>query len=179
MVLLVCGAAAAGAKDKPPVLHRIPLPPRPDFAELDWLQGEWAGKTTGKSPAGEVNLSIRLDLDQRYLVFRGDEKLAATPEIPEFREAWLGILTQESTKTGFILRLFSDSGFMTRYRAAIEAGTVTFNPEGGEHPPPGWLFRRIIQRTDVGELLVTLQAAPPQKPFFDYYSAILKLKPKP
>ena len=77
---------------------------------------------------------------------------------------------------GFILRVFSDTGFMTRYRATVAAGTVTFNQEGGELPPPGWLFRRIIQRTDVGEILLTVQVAPPQKPFFDYYSSVLKRK---
>jgi hypothetical protein len=180
VLLTLCGAAVgAAAKDKPPVLHRIPLPPRPDFSEVEWLKGDWAGKTTGKSPAGEISLSVTLDLGERYLVLRGEEKLAATPEIPEYRETWLGILTPDAAQMGFILRIFSDTGFMTRYRTTIDAGTVTFHPEGGEQPPPGWLFRRIIQRTDVGELLVTLQAAPPQKPFFDYYTAILKRKVSP
>jgi len=172
-LMLLCGSAAAVGKDKPPVVHRIPLPARPDFSELDWLAGEWAGKTTEKSPAGEISLSISFDLDQRYLIFRGEEKLVATPSLPEYKESWLGVLTQDPAGGGFILRAFSDTGFMTRYRATVAAGTVTFNPEGGEQPPPGWLFRRIFQRTDVGELLVTLQAAPPQKPFFDYYSAKL------
>jgi hypothetical protein len=179
LLTLLFGAALAAAKEKPPGVHRIPLPPRPDFSELDWLAGEWVGKTTDKSPAGEISLSVTLDLDQRYLILRGEEKLAATPEIPEYKEAWLGVLTQDAAKAGFILRVFSDSGFISRFRALVEKGTVTFSPEGGEQPPPGWLFRRIIQRTDVGELLVTLQAAPPQKPFFDYYSALLKRKTAP
>lgn len=173
LLMLLCGAAGAIAKDKPPVVHRIPLPARPDFSELDWLSGEWEGKTTDKSPQGEIRLSVSLDLDKRYLIFRGEEKLAATPELPEYKEAWLGILTQGPAGDGFILRIFSDSGFITRYRASVVAGSITFNPEGGEQPPPGWLFRRIFQRTDIGELLVTVQAAPPQKPFFDYFSAIL------
>ncbi len=176
LLLFALGATLAGAKDKPPVIHRIPLPPRPDFSELDWLTGDWAGKTTDKSPEGEIGLTVNLDLDQRYLVFRGSEKLSATPEIPEYKESWIGILTQDGVKAGFILRIFSDSGFITRFRGAVEKGTITFSPEGGEQPPPGWLFRRIFQRIDVGELLVTVQAAPPQKAFFDYYSAILKRK---
>jgi hypothetical protein len=173
LLMLLCGAAGAVAKDKPPVVHRIPLPTRPDFSELDWLAGEWEGKTADKSPAGEIHLSVSLDLDNRYLIFRCAEELAATPELPEYKEAWLGIMTQDPKGEGFILRIFSDSGFITRYRAGVVAGTVTLNQEGGEQPPPGWLFRRIFQRTDIGELLVTVQAAPPQKPFFDYYSAKL------
>ena len=167
LLMLHFGGALAPAKEKPPVIHRIPLPPRPDFSELDWLTGEWAGKTSEKSPAGEVSLSVSFDLGQRYLIFRCEETLAATPDIQAYQESWLGVLTQDRTTEGFVLRVFSDTGFMTRYRATVVAGTVTFNQEGGELPPPGWLFRRIIRRTDVGELLVTLQAAPPQKAFFN------------
>jgi hypothetical protein len=173
LLMLLCGAAAALGKDKPPVVHRIPLPTRPNFSELDWLTGEWAGKTSEKSPPGEISLSVSFDLDKRYLIFRGVDELAATPSLPEYKESWLGVLTQDLTGGGFILRVFSDTGFMTRYRATVVAGTVTLNQEGGEQPPPGWLFRRILQRTDVGELLVTLQAAPPQKSFFEYYTAKL------
>lgn len=177
LLMLLCGAAGAFAKEKPPVVHRIPLPPRPDFADLDWLIGEWTGVTSGKSPKGETGLSVSFDLDKRYMIFRGEEKLDATPELPEYKESWLGILSPDpAAGGGFILRVFSDSGFITRFRATVVAGTVTFNQEGGEQPPPGWLFRRIFQRTDIGELLVTVQAAPPQKPFFDYYSAGLKHK---
>lgn len=173
LLMLLCGASATLAKDKPPVVHRIPLPTRPNFSDLDWLVGEWAGKMSEESPAGEISLSVSFDLDKRYLIFRSEEKLAATPSLPEYRESWLGVLTQDVEGGGFILRAYSDSGFMTRYRATVVAGTITLNQEGGELPPPGWLFRRIFQRTDVGELFVTLQAAPPQKPFFDYYSAKL------
>jgi hypothetical protein len=176
LLMLLCGAAGAVAKDKPPVVHRIPLPARPDFSELDWLAGEWEGKTADKSPEGEMRLTVSVDLDKRYLIFRGEEKLAATPDFPEYKEAWLGVMTQDPAGSGFILRIFSDSGFITRYRASVVAGTFTLSQEGGEQPPPGWLFRRIFQRTDIGELLVTVQAAPPQKPFFDYFSAVLKRK---
>ncbi len=176
LLMLLFGGAAALAKEKPPVVHRIPLPPRPDFSEVDWLVGEWAGKTTEKSPAGEVSLTVSFDLDKRFLIFRCDESLAATPSLQAYKESWMGVLSQDRQNGGFVLRVFSDTGFMSRYRATVVAGTVTFSPEGGEQPPPGWLFRRTMQRTDVGELLVTLQAAPPQKTFFDYYSAHLKRK---
>jgi len=174
--MLLWGAVAAFGKDKAPVVHRIPLPPRPDFSELDWVIGEWEGKTAGKSPVGEIRLSVSLDLDNRYLILHGEEKLDATPDLPEYKESWLGVLTEDPMGVGFILRMFSDTGFMTRYRATLATGTLTFNQEGGELPPPGWLFRRIIQRTDLGELLLTVQVAPPRKPFFDYYSSVLKRK---
>jgi hypothetical protein len=173
LLALTLAAAAALAKEKPPVIHRIPLPPRPDFSDLDWLIGDWSGKTTENSPKGEVSLSVSFDLDKRFMVFRGQETLAATPTLGESRESWLGLLSQDPSGGGFILRVFSDKGFITRYRVTVIAGTVSLDPEGGEQPPPGWLFRRTLQRTDIGEMLETVQVAPPQKPFFDYYAAKL------
>ena len=173
LLALVLGGAVALAKEKPPVIHRIPLPPRPDFSDLDWLIGEWTGKTTGKSPEGEVSLTVILDLDKRFMILRGQETLAGTPTLVESKETWLGVLSQERPGEGFVLRVFSDTGFVSRYRVTVNAGTLSLNPEGGEHPPPGWLFRRTLQRTGIGEMLETVQVAPPQKPFFDYYAAKL------
>jgi hypothetical protein len=174
ILALVLGGAVALAKEKPPVIHRIPLPPRPTFSDLDWLVGTWTGKTTEHSPKGDVSLTVSFDLDSRFMVFRGQETLAATPTLLESKETWLGILSQDRSVGGYLLRVFSDTGFITRYRVTVDAGTISLDPEGGEQPPPGWLFRRTLQRTDIGEMLATVQVAPPQKPFFDYYSATLK-----
>jgi hypothetical protein len=55
----------------------------------------------------------------------------------------------------------------------VEGPETHINPEGGEQPPPGWLFRTVIKRTDPQEFVETVQAAPPNKPFFDYYTAKL------
>lgn len=85
----------------------------------------------------------------------------------------MGILGASRGDGGFVLRTFSSTGFITRYRVTAEGPEIRFNPEGGERPPPGWLFRRVIQRTGVGEMTETVQVAPPAKPFFDYYSAKL------
>jgi hypothetical protein len=75
--------------------------------------------------------------------------------------------------SGFLLRTFSSTGFITRYRVTVEGAETHINPEGGESPPPGWLFRTVIKRTDPQELVETVQAAPPNKSFFDYYTAKL------
>jgi hypothetical protein len=174
MVLLcVLGSLPAPAKDKPPVTYRIPLPPKPDYDPLDWLVGEWTGKTSEPSPQGEIRLLISYDLDKRFMIFREETALAATPTVPATNESWLGILSPDPSGNGFLLRAFSSTGFITRYRLTVDQGAVSLSPEGGEEPPPGWLFRRTIQRSDVGELSETVQVAPPNKPFFDYYTAKL------
>jgi hypothetical protein len=85
----------------------------------------------------------------------------------------MGILGASPDGVGYILRTFSSTGFIARYRVMVEGPEIRFNPEGGEKPPPGWLFRRLIQRTGVGELSDDVQVAPPGKSFFDYYSAKL------
>lgn len=178
-LLWTLSAVAAPAKDKPALTYRIPLPPRADFGSLDWLIGEWAGKTGERSPQGEIHLAISYDLDKRFLIFREEVALAATPTALATNESWLGILSPDPTGKGFLLRVFSNTGFITRYRVTVDQASVSFNPEGGEEPPPGWLFRRTLQRLDVGELNETVQVAPPGKPFFDYCTAKLARVPAP
>jgi hypothetical protein len=173
LLLSTLAGSALVAKDRPPVVHRIPLPPRPDFSELDWLVGEWVGTTTDKSPRGEVRLVVSFDLDKRILILREEVSLTATAALPESKETWMGILSQDRADGTFVLRVFSDTGFISRFRVTVDAGTVSFSPEGGEQPPPGWLFRRTLQHANVGEMLETVQVAPPQKTFFDYYTAKL------
>jgi len=173
VLLWMLGAVAAPAKDKTPLTYRIPLPPKADFGPVDWLVGDWTGKTGERSPQGEIRLAVSYDLDKRFLIFREETALAATPTVPATNESWLGILSPDPAGKGFVLRAFSSTGFISRYRVTVEQGQVSFNPEGGEEPPPGWLFRRTLQRVDVGELSETVQVAPPGKPFFDYCTAKL------
>jgi len=166
-------AVSLAAKEKPPVLYSIPLPPPPDFSELDWLVGEWMGKTTGRGSPGEVRFSAGFDLGKRFMVLRGEVSLTATKSAPASTESWLGILGASPEGSGYILRTFSNTGFIARYRVTVDGPEIRFNPEGGEKPPPGWLFRRLIQHTGIGEFTETVQVAPPTKPFFDYYTAKL------
>ena len=173
------GGTAAAAKDKPPVQYQIPIPTPPDFSVLDWLQGRWTGKTIANSPPGEEQLSVSPDLEKHFLVFRGEVSLAATPTVPAAKESWIGILSASPDRAGFILRVFSSTGFSTRYRLTVEAPEAHLNPEGGDSPPPGWLFRRIWARTGPNEFTETVQAAPPGKTFFDYYTAKLTRVPLP
>jgi hypothetical protein len=173
ILLCLAGATPLSPKEKPPVVHRIPLPPMPDYSAFDWLVGEWAGKTSDDSPQGEVHLAISYDLGKRVMVFRQHVQLAATDSVPETSETWMGILTPDPSGNGFRLHVFSDTGFITRYRVTVEEASVYLNPEGGEEPPAGWLFRRTLKRTNVGELTETVQVAPPNKAFFNYYTAKL------
>lgn len=160
-------------KEKPAPTYTIPLPPLPDFSGINWLIGEWSGKTGEQKPQGDVHLKVSYDLEKRVAVFRESVLLPATKTAPEAAETWMGILTADRPGAGYTLRVFSSNGFVTRYRVTAEGAEIQFNPEGGEQPPPGWLFRRKLTRTDTDALTETVQVAPPQKPFFDYFTAKL------
>jgi hypothetical protein len=175
LIFLASPAAGWPAK-KPPRTYAIPLPAKPDFSPLEWLVGEWQGKTTAKSPQGEVALSVEYDLDQRFLILREKVMLAATATAPSVSESWLGILSGQRPGGDYVLRVFSSTGFITRYRVTVDKAVIRFTPEGGEQPPPGWLFRRVVTRTSPAELTETVEAAPPGGDFFDYYAATLSQK---
>jgi hypothetical protein len=182
LVLTLIGALAAAplvAKHKPPVQYQIPMPTQPDFSALDWLQGQWTGKTLPNSPPGDMRLSVSPDLEKHFLVFRGEVSIAATPTVPATKESWMGILSPSLDGAGFILRVFSSTGFITRYRLTGDGPEVHLNPEGGESPPPGWLFRRVWARTGIDEFSETVQAAPPGKAFFEYYTVKFARVPAP
>ncbi len=171
-LVLVLGAGFLAAKEKQPVTYSIPLPPKPDFSALDWLVGEWTGKTTGNGPQGEVHFSASYDLDQRFMILREEVSFAATSTAPALRETSMGILSG-GPGSGFILRWFSTTGFITRYRLSINGTEISLNQEGGDNPPPGWLFRRLIQHPDPSQFIETVQVAPANRPFFQYYIAKL------
>ncbi len=179
LVFFLWGGASLAAKDKPPTVYTVPLPPKPDFSSLDWLVGEWTGKTTGPSASGEIRFSVAFALEDRFMVFKEEITLAATKTAPATHESWIGVLSANPAGTGFLLRTFSSTGFIFRHRVTVEGPEIHFTPEGGDQPPPGWLFRRVIQRVDVTEINETVQAAPPNKPFFDYYTARLIRAPSP
>ena len=163
-------------KEKPPTTYSIPLPPLPDFSRLDWLVGEWSGKTGDQKPQGDVHLNISYDLGKRVMVFRESVSIPAANSVPATSETWIGILTPDNAGAGYILRVFSSTGFVTRFRVTAQEAEIQFNPEGGGQPPPGWLFRRKLTRTDTDAMTETVEASPPQKPFFEYFTAKLTRK---
>lgn len=170
-LVLVFLPGLSPAKEKPATTYKIPLPPKPNFSPLDWLVGDWAGKTAGHGAQGEIRLTVEYALDKRFLIFREEVSLASAKTAPVTRETWMGVLVVGALDTVFLLQTFSSTGFITRYRVTADKAEIHFSPEGGEQPPPGWLFRRTIHRLGEGEFTETVQAAPPNKPFFDYYSA--------
>jgi hypothetical protein len=175
ILALTClvGAAPRDSKQKSPTVYQIPLPERPDFSAVDWLVGEWTGNTTDQRTQGEVHLSVSYQLDQHIVLFRGETTLQAPKTSAPMKESWLGVLTPDRQGGGFLLRTFSSMGFITRYRVTVDGPETHFNPEGGDQPPPGWLFRTVIKRTNPQEFVETVQVAPPNKSFFDYYTAKL------
>jgi hypothetical protein len=175
ILVLACLVQAAPlvAKEKPPTIYQIPLPAKPDFTAMDWLVGEWAGKTTDQRAPGEIHLSVSYQLDKQIMLLRGETSLQATKSSPAMKESWLGVLTAGRGSGGFLLRMFASTGFITQYQVTVEGPEIRINPEGGDQLPPGWLFRMLIKRTDPQEFVETVQAAPPNKSFFDYYTAKL------
>lgn len=160
------------AKEKPARTYKIPLPPAPDFSPIDWVIGDWSGKTTDHDRQGDVHLSVAYDLERRVMVFRETISLPATKTIPGTNETWMGILCAVPA-TRFVLRVFSSTGFSTRFRVTTEEAEIRFTPEGGDQPPPEWLFRRTLVRTNADEMTETVQTAPPGKEFFVFYTAKL------
>jgi len=167
------GVAPRDSKEKSPTIYQIPVPERPDFSAVDWLVGDWAGKTTDQRNQGDLRLSVSYQLDKHVILLRGDTALQSTKTSPPTKESWLGVLTQDRRSGGFLLRIFSSTGFITRYRLTVDGPETRINPEGGDQPPPGWLFRTVIKRTNPQEFVETVQVAPPNKSFFDYYTAKL------
>ena len=170
-LLLVPVALAAG--EKSPSTYRIPLPPKPDFSSLAWIIGDWSGQTLRHSPQGEVHLSVSYGLDERVIIFREEISLAATREAPAVQESSIGFLSADPSGNSFLLQLYSSTGFITQYRVSVAGPEIDFSPAGGLQPPPGWLSRRVLERSDVDGFTETVQLAPPQKAFFDYYTAAL------
>jgi len=178
VLLSMLGAAPLQAKEKPSTTYAVPLPAKSDFSALEWLIGNWNGYTTSRGAQGDIRLSVEFTLDRRFILFREELTLAAGGAAPATKEAWMGILSGGSTSATFVLRMFSSTGFVTRYRVSVEGAEVHFNPDGGDQPPPGWLFRRNLVRSDEGEFTETVQVAPPQHSFFDYYTAKLTRAPR-
>lgn len=170
LILVLIVPLALAAKDKHPSTYRIPLPPKPDFSSLEWLVGNWTGQMLKNSPQGQIHLSVSFDVDHRIMVFREKISLAATQEIPATRESSIGILSSAPSGHSFQLQVYSSTGFINRYRVTVEGSEIDFTPAGGIQPLPGWLKRRTIQRSDVDGFTETVQLAPPQKPFFNYYT---------
>ncbi len=164
-------AASQQSKTPAPATYSIPLPPKPDFSSISWLIGDWTGTTAGQGRAGTIHLHAALDLGNRYIVLRQELSLPATKTAPATRESWMGILSPGDPD--FILNTFSSTGFMTRYRVTVNGTQIYFIPEGGEQPPPGWLFRSAFEHTGPSGMTITVQASPPNRPFFVYYTAKL------
>jgi hypothetical protein len=173
LVLLLMFSSPLAARQNPPKVYSIPLPPPTDFSSLSWMVGEWSGKTTEKSPPGRVHLSVSYALDKRFLLLKEDVSFDARGSAAATHESWLGVLSALPSGQGYTMRMFSSTGFITRYRVSVEEANVRFAPEGGELPPPGWLFRRTLARTGVGEITESVEVAPPDQSFFNYYTATL------
>jgi len=171
-VVLLLGPALLVANDKQQPPYRILLPPKPNFLPLDWMIGEWSGKMIGNGPQGEVHFSAEYDLNQRFMILREEVSFAATSTVPAVKEDSLGVLSG-GPSSGFVLRWFSTTGFITLYRLSVNGPEISLNQEGGDNPPPGWLFRRLIRHPDPSQFIETVQVAPANRQFFDYYTATL------
>lgn len=170
-VLILLAPSVLAAKDQRPPTYSIPMPPKPNFSSLAWMIGKWTGQTVKHSPSGEIQLSVSYDLDRRVMVFREQVHLDATNEAPASNESSIGILSAAPSSNSFQFQVYSSKGFISRYRVTVAGSEIDFTPNGGPQPLPGWLSRRIIQRSDIDGFTETVQLAPPQKSFFNYYTA--------
>lgn len=178
---LFCAIAGAPlpAQQKNPRSYSIQLPPQPDYSAFSWLIGDWTGKTLGKGAPGEVLLSFAYELGKRFMILREEVSLPATKTAPATHESLMGVLSANAAG-GFEMNLYSSSGFVSRYLVTARSNEIDFQPDGGSLPPPGWLFRRIFRQTSPGQCVESVAVAPPQRAFFDYYTANLsRVTPAP
>lgn len=163
----------ARAAQKGRNIYTIPTPARADYSTLQWLIGDWSGKTTGKGMPGQVLLSASFALGRRFIILREQLSLPATQAAPASKEDFMGILSSTGSPTRYVFTLYSSNGFVTRYQVSVKNGEIDFNPAGGLEPPPGWLFRRSIRQTTSQQCVESVDVAPPNQPFFNYYTATL------
>lgn len=177
LILILLVPAVLVAREKQPPTYSIPLPPKPDFSSVAWMVGNWTGQMVKHSRPGEIHLSVLYELDRRIMVFREQVSLAATQEAPATKESSIGILSPSPSGNSFLFQVYFSTGFISRYRVTVDGPEIDFTPDGGSQPPPGWLTRRIIQRSDIDGFTETVQLAPPQKSFFNYYTAAFIRQP--
>lgn len=176
-----CALAGAPlpAQQKTPRAYTIQLPPQPNYSPFAWLIGDWTGKTDGKGAEGEVLLSFAYELGERFMILREEVSLPATKATPATHESLMGVISS-NTAGGFEMNLYSSSGFVSHYLVTARQGEIDFQPDGGPLAPPGWLFRRVFRQTSSGQCVESVAVAPPQRAFFDYYSATLsRVTPAP
>jgi hypothetical protein len=170
-VLRPCPAhAAQKARDT----YTITTPAPADYSNFQWLIGDWSGKTTGKGAQGDVLLSASFALGKRFIILREQLSLPATKLAPASTQESIGILSGGSSGSKYQFAQYSSNGFVTRYQVSVGNGEIDFNPAGGLEPPSGWLFRRSIRQTNKDECVETIDVAPPNQPFFNYYTASLR-----
>jgi hypothetical protein len=153
--------------------YTVATPAPADYSKLQWLIGDWSGKTTGKGPQGGVLLSASFALGKRFIILREQLSLPATKAAPATQEQSMGILSGSASGRNYEFDLYSSNGFITQYQVSVGNGEIDFSPEGGIEPPPGWLFRRSIRQTKKQQCIETVDVAPPNEPFFNYYTANL------
>jgi len=177
LALILPALAFPLAGQKQPTRYTIPVPPPPDFSSLDWLVGEWAGGSTGPGPQRQIHFTVTYDLGKRFMVLHEEVSTSAQGSDSVAKESWLGILGSEGTEKSFLLRTYASTGFVTRYRVTADGEGIRLVSEGGEPSPAGWVFRRFYQQLSGKEFRVTVELAPPSKPFFVYYTAKLTRVP--
>ena len=177
VAVCVLACSPLSAKQHSPQAYTIQLPPSPDFQRLDWLIGIWSGKTVGAKPSGSVELSVSYDLGKRFMLFRENVSLPGSKLAPAIKEDLMGILSAGPRAEEFALNLYSSSGFVSHYQVVIKAGEIDFNPAGGALTPPGWLFRRAFKSISPAQCTEIVSVAPPDQPFFNYYTADLHRSP--
>jgi hypothetical protein len=167
------------AAQKAPETYAIPTPLPADYSKLHWLMGDWTGTTVGKGMKGKIILGASYALGKRFIILREQVSLPATKAAPATQESLMGILSGSASRPDYDLVLYSSNGFVSLYEVSVDSAKIVFNPEGGLAPPPGWLFRRSIRRTNRDQCVETVDVAPPGQPFFNYYTANLShIKPQ-
>ena len=172
ILLLSCAlGAASGASAATPT----PVPPSSaadPWAQVRFLEGEWAGVAEGQPGVGTVRRSYQFILGDRFLHERNVS--AYSPKQPgssgEVHEHW-SFISFDKKRKRLVLRQFHKEGFVNQYVLVAEESTprrLVFVSEGFENLDPRWRARETYDVGSADEFTETFELAEPGEGFQVY-----------
>ena len=155
---LVITPAGVGLAQSPP------KPPQPPFSPA-WqaVLGEWVGVGSGQPGSGEGTFAFRLELDDRIIVRKNHNDIAATPSQPATAHDDLMVI-YPTERTAEWRALYADNeGHVIYYRVrwSADGKKLTFQSDINTGQPR---YRLTYTVASADEVVIGFEIAPPGRP---------------
>src|SRR5262245_14240036 len=148
----------------------VPDPWKP----LQFLVGDWVGSGTGKPGQGSGEFSLKFDLDNKVLVRRNRNQLAASPNQPSGAvHEDLMLIYQQPGTSSFRADYFDNEGHVIHYAISFADHAAVFE---SDEPGNATRFKLIYDLRPDGLLSIQFAVAAPGKPFQTYVTGTAKRK---